>query len=332
MNPATILRTIIGPRPRRADIIGSTSTLVVLGAVALLVLPVLSRLQVDLFTSVLLYIAAATAWNIIGGFAGQFSLANSAFIGTGGFVTVMILRTLHWDVIPTVLIAAAGGGILAVVMGGILFRLREAYFVIGSMAVALAALTWMINWEVTEAATGISAPISVIPHREELYLMALVIAVIAVGAAIATFHSVFGLRLMAVRDDQDVADSLGLSPFRLKLAAVAISGVLTAAVGAVISLQQITIEPYSSFSLTWSILFIIMAIVGGLGSVWGPPIGAIVIYYGFTVQLKEFPTFSLLIEGILLVVLMKLLPGGIVGGLTALRGWALERGGRARRA
>lgn len=325
MTPTTVLRTIIGPRPRKVNVIGSSSTLVVLGVVAFLVLPELSRFQVDLFTTLLLYVAAATAWNIIGGFAGQFSLANSAFIGTGGFVTVMILRNLHWGVIPTLLIAAVGGGILAVIMGGILFRLREAYFVIGSMAVALAALTWMINWSFTEAATGISAPIAVIPRREELFVMALIIAVIAVGTAIATFHSAFGLRLMSVRDDEDVADSLGLSPFRLKLAAVAISGVLTAAVGAVISLQQITIEPYSSFSLNWSILFIIMAIVGGLGSVWGPPIGAIVIYYGFTVQLKEFPTFSLLIEGILLVVLMKLLPGGIVGGLTALRGRIFDK-------
>jgi branched-chain amino acid transport system permease protein len=315
----------VGPFSRRTNVISSTSTLVVFAAAAFLLLPVLDRSQVNVSTTLLLYIAAASAWNIIGGFAGQFSLANSAFIGTGGYATVMILRNLDWGVIPTILVAAALGGLLAVAMGLILFRLRDAYFVVGSMAVALAALTWMINWDVTLGATGISAPIAVIPGREQLFVLALVIAVVAVGAAITVCHSTFGLRLMSVRDDEDVADSLGLSPFRLKLAAVAISGVVTAAVGGVLSLQQITVEPYSMFSLNWSMLFIVMAVVGGMGSVWGPAIGAIVVYYGLVVQLRDLPTFSLLVQGVLLIALMKVLPGGIVGGVARLRAWATTR-------
>ncbi|QJU55640.1 branched-chain amino acid ABC transporter permease [Herbiconiux sp. KACC 21604] len=318
MTAATVFDAIARPAGRRAMMYRSIGTLVVLATVLLALSGVLGKLQLDLLTTLLLYIAAASAWNIIGGFAGQFSLANSAFIGTGAYATVLILRDLGWGVVPALLASAVCGAVLALVMGAILFRLRDAYFTIGSMAVALAALIWMSNWDVTGAATGIAVPMSEVPGRSTLYLLAVVVAVVAVGVCIAVYHSAFGLRLMAVRDDQDVADSLGLSPVRLKLAAIGLSGAITAAAGGCIAVQQITIEPFSSFSINWSMTFIVMAIVGGLGRVWGPTIGAVIIYYVITVQLRNVPTLSILIEGALLIVLIKVLPGGILGGVGRL--------------
>ncbi|MFB2587019.1 branched-chain amino acid ABC transporter permease [Herbiconiux liukaitaii] len=296
----------------------SWSGLVVVVVVGLILVNVLGRYQVDLLTTLFLYIAAASAWNLIGGFAGQFSLANSAFIGTGAYATVLVLRDLGWGLLPALVAAGACGLLLSLLMGLLLFRLRDAYFTIGSMAVGLAALIWMSNWDFTGAATGISVPMASAPDRTTLYLLGLGIAAIAIAVSIRTSHRAFGLRLMAVRDDQDVADSLGLSPFRLKLGAIMLSGTITAIAGGIVALQQITIEPFSAFSLNWSMTFIVMTIVGGLGRVWGPALGAVIVYYVITVQLRGLPTLSILIEGVLLVVLIKLLPGGLLGGLSAL--------------
>ena len=281
--------------------------------------PALGRLQVDLLTTLLLLVAGASAWNIIGGIAGQFSLANSVFVGTGAYITIIVLRDLRLPLVLALLIAVIGGVCVAIVMGIVLFRLRDAYFTIGSLAFALAALLWMTNWEVTGAATGISAPMSAVPTRTTLFFVSLVVATAALAACIGIFHSGYGLALMAIRDDEDAARSLGLRPFALKLSALAVSGGITAAAGGVIALQQITIQPVSAFGLDWSITFIVMAIVGGLGRVWGPTLGAVVVYYLITVQLRNLPTLSILVEGVLLLVLIKLLPGGILGGVGLLR-------------
>lgn len=304
---------------RRLSAASSVGLALVLAVVGILIVPLVGRGQLDVLTSLLLYAAGASAWNLIGGFAGQFSVANSAFVGAGAYVTVMVLRTSDWPFGLALLAAAAGGGVLALVAGFALFQLRDALFVIGSMALALAALLWMSNWDFTSAAIGISAPISSLPDRPTLYLLAVGVALVAILVSVYVRHSMFGLRLMTVRDDEGVAAAVGLSPMRLKLAAFALSGTVTGAMGGVLALQQVTVEPVSVFSIQWSMLFIVMAVVGGIGTVWGPLLGAVIVHLGLVVQLKAFPTLSLLIQGIVLVVLILLLPRGALGALDRVR-------------
>jgi branched-chain amino acid transport system permease protein len=299
--------------------------LLAIALVATTISPVLGRYDRDLLTTLLLYIGGAVAWNLVGGIAGQFSLAHSAFIGTGSYAAVMLLRDLRVPVWTALAAAAVGGAILAVGISAILFRLRGAYFTVGSLAVALGALAWMTTWEFTGATTGVNAPISLVPSPEDLYFLAVIVAVLAIASAITVFHSGYGLRLMAVRDDEDVADSLGVSPFATKLIAMVVSGALTGLAGAVLGLQRISVEPFSAFSINWTMTFVVMSIIGGLGTVWGPVIGACLIYYGLTVQLQAFPTLSAIISGLLMIVLIKFLPGGVLGGLTAIRSSFLAR-------
>lgn len=280
--------------------------------------PLVSRSDQDTLTTLFLYIAGAAAWNLVGGIAGQFSLAQSVFVGAGSYTTVMMMLKLGWSGTIALAAAAAMGMVLAVVMGCVLLRLRGAYFTIGSLAFALAALSWMTVWSFTGATEGLSAPLALAPAPAELFPIALGVAGVAIALSIAIYHSRYGLRLMAVRDDEEVADSLGVAPFASKLGILVASGTVTALVGGVLALQTISIEPFSTFSVKWTISFVVMAIVGGLGTVWGPVIGAALIYYGLTVQLQDLQALSSILSGALIIVLITFLPRGVLGGVSAL--------------
>lgn len=307
-----------GRRVRFAPAARSWAGLGVLLVAGFALHPLIGRSDQDTLTTLFLYVVGAAAWNLVGGIAGQFSLAQSAFVGTGAYAAVMVMLKLHWSGTAALVAAAVAGVLLAVVMGFVLFRLRGAYFTIGSLAFALAALSWMTIWSFTGATQGLSAPLALAPAPDQLFVIAFVLAAVAIAVSIAVFHSAYGLRLMAVRDDEEVADSLGVAPFRSKLGVLVASGALTALAGGTLALQTISIEPFSAFSVNWTISFIVMAIVGGLGTVWGPVLGAVLIYYGLTVQLQQLPTIGAVVSGLLIVVLIKFLPTGLLGGARTL--------------
>jgi branched-chain amino acid transport system permease protein len=297
----------------------SWAVLAVVACLGLLLSAIAGRYQLDVLTTLVLYIAAASAWNLVGGIAGQFSLAHSVFIGAGSYAAVMAMRDLGVSAMSAVGLAVAISAVIALFTGLVLFRLRDAYFTVGSMAFTLAVLTWMTIWEFTGASRGISAPIDAVPRREELYLYALAIAVAAIAVSIVIFSSAYGLRVMAVRDDEEVADSLGVSPFWSKLGIMVVSGALTGSVGAVLALQRITVEPFSAFSVDWTMTFVVMSVIGGIGTIWGPVIGAVLVYYGLTVQLQSLPTVSTLVSGALLILVIRFAPNGLLGLYRTLR-------------
>ena len=307
-------------------------SLIVLAALVLgllLAQGALGRYQVSVVTTLLLYVAMVSAWNLIGGITGQFSLASSAFVGVGSYAVVLLLRDTAIPLPAALGLAATGGAVFAAVLGLILFRLRGFYFTIGTLAAALATMTWMTTWSLTGGTTGISAPLNLIPDSRTLFLWAVGIAGIAMLTSILVISSSLGLRMKAVRDDEDIADSLGISPFAMKMIAIVISGAITAVAGGMFALQKASVEPFSAFGLDWSITIIVMAIVGGMGTTWGPVVGVIVIYYGLTVQLQSFPAFSALLSGLILIAVIKFLPGGIVGTIGGLRGRLARRRVRA---
>ena len=198
---------------------------------------------------------------------------------------------------------------------------------------ALAAMTWMTTWQLTGGTSGVSAPLALIPDSRTLYLWAVAAAAITIATAILVIDSGLGLRLKAVRDGEDIADGLGISPFRTKMVAMLLSGALTGLGGGLFALQKASVEPFSAFGLDWSITIIVMAIVGGLGTVWGPVLGAVVIYYGVTVQLQSLPAVSALLSGVILVAVIRFLPDGLLGSATRLVRWrATRRSAESRRA
>jgi branched-chain amino acid transport system permease protein len=145
-------------------------------------------------------------------------------------------------------------------------------------------------------------------------------AVAAVTTASVAFiaRSRFGLRLMAVRDDEDAALELGVNSFAVKLGAFTLSAFFVGLAGALLALQKLTLEPYSAFSLTFTINMIIACVIGGLGTVVGPLLGAAVMF-GLQQWLEDYADWSTLILGIALIVIIRIAPGGLVG--LARGGW-----------
>lgn len=275
--------------------------------------------------TLLTYAALAQSWNILGGFGGQFSLGHSAFVGTGAYgASVLLIRTG----LPLAVVLPAAGLIaaaLAVGVGLALFRLRGVYFSVGSLAVSLAALAWMVNWEYTGANQGLNLPFEALPSQDTLFELALASVLLPTAIAWAMTRTRWGLRVQAVRDDESAAVLAGIAAGRLKIATLAISAFCTGLVGALLALQQISINPESMFSLQWTVSMIVMAVIGGMGTVTGPLVGATVVYYAIQKQLEGHATVSALITGVLLVVVVEFFPGGLVGGVATAWRWAAAR-------
>lgn len=272
---------------------------------------VLTRYQLDIATTLLAFIALAQSWNILAGFSGQFSLGASAFVGTGAYATGLVQIHLGLSFAVAMVIAAVSGGVLAAVLAWPLLRLRGDYFTIGTLAAALALQAWMFNWAFAGGSTGISLPIDAVPGPVPVYRVACVVAGLVMATAYFVARSAFGLRLRAVRDHEGAATGLGISAFGHRLAALLVSGVLMGLVGGVVALQQVSFEPAGMLGIEWTINALLMTIVGGLGTLIGPVIGALVVYYLLTKQLASYQSLSIVIEGALLIVIVRFAPRGL---------------------
>jgi len=284
---------------------------VVLTVVGLLAARGIDPYRRDVLITLLLYITLAQSWNVLAGFGGQVSLGISGFVGTGAYVTGLLLLHTGLGYLATVAASALVGAALAGVLALPLLRLRGDYFAIGSLAAALALQAVAINWSFAGGSTGLTLPVAVTPTPAALFVVALVVAALAVLAALAVQRSTFGLRLMAVRDNEPAATGLGVSAFGHKATALVISGALSGLVGSLVALQQAAFEPGGAFSISWTLNALLMTIVGGIATVVGPVIGAVLVYYGLTKQLASYQTAGLVVEGALLIAVVRLAPQGL---------------------
>ncbi len=322
-----------------------------------LLFPLVVRKPYPIHMSVLLFLAVLTgsAWNVIGGYAGQYSVGHAAYFGTGAYAAVLLLERFQlapWWSLPVAMLCAVA---VALVVGSITFRLRGPYFVLASIAVAeimrLAALHFRglthgaEGFVVAEAPTlrVLGATIS-FAGKLPFYYLTLALADLAVVASRAVLHSSLGYRLLAIRDDQDAAHSLGISPARTKNLALAISAALTGVAGAVFVGFSRFLDPGTAFGIDVSIEMVLVCILGGIGTVEGPIIGALLL-----VPLSEvlrtprgLVTLGLLpsgagvvgfverhlshahqlVYGVLIVVIVLFAPEGVAG---LLRRWATRR-------
>jgi branched-chain amino acid transport system permease protein len=258
------------------------------------------------------YVTLAQAWNLIGGYGGQFSLGHAMFVGIGSYATALLLIHTSLPLWSTVVLSGLVASVIAAVAAIPLLRLRSVYFAVGTLGVSLAALSWMINWGYSGKTSGLNIPTSVFLSFDDLYYAAGSLAVFTTAAVFLISRSPYGLRLMSVRDDEDAAAELGVDGFRVKLAAFALSAFFVGVAGALIAIQKLNLEPNSAFSLTFTTNMIIMAVIGGLGTVAGPVIGSFLIFE-LQQQLQSYQDWSALITGLLLVAIIRVAPGGIWG-------------------
>jgi branched-chain amino acid transport system permease protein len=220
-----------------------------------------------------------------------------------------------------VLLAAVVSAVFAALLAVPLLRLRGDYFAIGALAAAIAVQALLTNWDWAGGAAGIILPIDRLPSSVGLFGVAVIVAGLAMAVALYVRDSAFGLRLAAVRDNEPAAAGLGVAVYRHRFVAFVASSVLTGMAGAVVAYQYVAVSPAGVANVNWSLNAVLMTLVGGMGSLLGPLLGVVVVYYGLTKQLEDFQVLSLLVEGVLLVLVVKFAPAGV---------WALlARAGRA---
>lgn len=278
---------------------------------ALVVAPGLDRYTLDVATTVLVYLAATQGWNILAGYAGEVSLASSAFIGAGAYTTALLSLRLGLPPVALVAASAVVGALLALLLAVPLLRVRGDYFIIASLAAALAVQALVVNLDVLGGASGLNLAIAGLPSGTALFSFAAVVAALAALATVLVRQSGFGLRLMALRDDADAAQGVGVDVFRHRLGALLLSSAIISTAGAVLALQQVTVQPQGALALSWTINILLMGVVGGLGTLLGPLVGVVVVYYGLVQQLSGTPTLGLVVEGLVLVLVVLVAPRGL---------------------
>jgi branched-chain amino acid transport system permease protein len=265
---------------------------------------------------ILLSITLAQSWNIVAGYAGQVNLGHAAFFGLGALVA----RTLWIGGRPIVLAMLAGAVVavlFALLIGVAAFRLRGAYFAIGTLAFGEILRTTVSN-VLPEISTLPAATIATYSLARRYYL-ALALAAVSVLAVAALAGSRLGLGMRAIREDEEAAEATGVGALRLKLTALALSTGLAGLAGGLFAFYHISYYPAHPFGPQWTFDALLMTFIGGVGTLHGPVLGA-VLY----VVLKEYVAlrwvdFHLLIFGALFIAIVLLLPGGLVQAAERVR-------------
>jgi branched-chain amino acid transport system permease protein len=260
----------------------------------------------------LVWVATSVAWNILGGFAGQVSFGFAVFYGLGAYATA-ISYNAGVGRFASILIGACVALLASLLVGLPTFRLKGPYFAIATIGVSEATRVVMTNLEITGGASGYRIMETGIFNQRLHFYISLALAGVAVALSMLVRYSKFGLALIAIREDEEAASDLGVNPFRAKLLAHALGAALTGAAGGVYVGYAAFIYPQGVFGFDISVAILLMPIIGGLGTVWGPVIGAVV--YGLVHEelIASFPQFHLLLFGSLLILIILFEPGGVMG-------------------
>jgi len=304
---------------------------------ALAVLPLFaSRALVQDLTFVLYMLVLAQLWNLLAGNAGLVSVGQQAFVGLGGYLLFALTIIGDIDTLLAIPLAGVIAGLFAIPTAVIVFRLRGAYFAIGTWVVAEVYRLVFAQWKQLGGGTGTSLPVSVTNEFAALelvkslfdlrtaaardtviYWAALTLAAGTIVAVYLILRSRRGLALAAIRDSEVAAQSVGVDSFRTKLAIYVITGAITGAAGALIYLQKARISPDAAFAvLDWTAYVIFIVVIGGIGTIEGPIIG-VIIFWLMQTYLSDFGTWYLILLGALAILIMLFAPRGIWGYLAA---------------
>jgi len=269
----------------------------------------------NLLYQTVLFVGLAYGFNIIAGYAGYFSFGQIAFFGIGAYTTGALALSTHWDWTICALIGGVSCGVLAVPIGAVMLRLRGPFFAIGMLGLAQTARVLASSSSALGGGSGMYLPpgASLLP----VYYWTLAVAGGAFAITWWIDHSAFGLRLQAIREDETIAATLGVATTRAKVTAFIISAIIPGLLGGGYAWFLTYIEPSSAFSARVDLQSIVMAILGGIGTLWGPLVGAVLMTQVSEALWANFPQAYLMIFGGLLVVLLIVLPRGIVPAIAA---------------
>ncbi len=306
------------------------------GLVVLLALVPLStsnNYYMDIIVQIFMWGAAATAWNIVGGYAGQFSLGHSAFFGIGAYTSSLLFVAFRLS--PWIGMLAGGGlsALFALIIGSLSARLRGPFFTLATIALAEVLQILAIYWrDLTGGGSGLLLPFSpslahfMFESKRTYAYVALGFLLAGLAVAYGIERSRLGYYLVAIREEEDAARALGVRVLRVKLLAIVISAFFTSLIGSFYAQYTLWLEPPYAFSLELSVLFALMAIIGGLGTWVGPLLGAVLIT-PLSIFLRAWlgaaaSGLYLVFYGIILIVVVLFMRQGIaVESRLAIRRW-----------
>lgn len=282
----------------------------------------------------------AQAWNILGGFGGQFSFGHALFFGTGAYIQAIAQLQggiNAWAALPLAVAGAAGVGLF---VGTLSFRygLKGSYFALVTLAFAEVFRILALSVNFTGGGVGLMVPLresaANLQFASRAGYLWLVLAMVVLALLVTCWlrNGRFGAYLQAVRDNEDAARAVGVNPFRVKLAAIGLSAAFMGAAGAFYVQVFQYIDAGIAYGPAVSVEALVAAIVGGMGTLWGPVLGAVALHLlsDLTRNLfGELPGINMVIYGSVLVVIVIFLPRGVAGlGLSVRQLWNAKQGGR----
>ncbi|HEX2887049.1 branched-chain amino acid ABC transporter permease [Vineibacter terrae] len=299
-----------------------TGTLVL--AVALLAYPFVlyDHFYWDIGVGLLLAAISASAWNLVGGYAGQVSVGHAMFFGIGAYVPLLVFNLWQLPPIAGAPLAVALSLVLAVVIGLPTFRLRGHYFSMATIAVAELIRIFIGTWDFVGAAIGLQGPAVGrgwwdLTFRSELpyYYIFLVVLAVLLYVTHAVEKSRFGYYLRAIKAGERAARSLGVPVQQTKLKALLLSAVFTSIAGSLYSIKTGFIDPESGFGILISVQMVIVAALGGAGTLYGPLVGALILVPAQTATNTWFggggSGLTYILYGGIILVLARFEPGGL---------------------
>lgn len=268
------------------------------------------RFMLQLF----MWIALAQSWNLISGLTGYVSFGHIAFFGMGAYTAAILIVKLGWPWLWASLAGGVGAVILALVIGWPCLRLKGPYFAIAMLGLNEVLRVAVSYFEgLTGGGSGLSLP--ALYASVPIYYAMGVVALAVTGLVYVIVTSRFGLRLMTIREDEVAAESMGIDTFRYKLYAFLLSAVGPGIVGGLAARDQSYIEPISVFPLIMTITMIVMVLFGGKGTIWGPVLGAVLLFTLQEMIWARFIYLHQLLFGAIIITVVLLMPRGILGVL-----------------
>ena len=269
--------------------------------------------------TVLMFVVLATAWNILGGYAGYVNFGTPAFFGLGAYTAAVLFKAYELPLALQILAAATMSGLLGFGAGLLTLRLRGIFFAIATIALVVIMETLFINWRYAGGATGLQLlrPPPTAPFESYIKMLFVLMAFLAIASvAIARYieTSWIGRGLRAIRDSEEAAEASGVPTLKLKVFACTISGALMGVAGAPMPMYLSFIEPASTFNLNYAIGALASPMIGGTAHYLGPVIGAIILSsFQQIVTVTISNEVNVLVVGVMLVFFVVAAPDGILG-------------------
>lgn len=283
------------------------------------------------FVEIACYLIFAMMWNLLAGYGGMVSIGQQAFFGLGGYVMLALGNLAGFNPFVAVVVGALAAALAAIPLSWVAFRLRGGYFAIGTWVIAEVLRLTVANVPAVGGGSGTTLTalrgIDTATRESVTYWMALICVVASIALVYLFLRSKRGLALLAIRDNEVAAESQGIAVARMKLAVYAVAAFGAGLAGALYFVSNLRISPDAAFSVNWTAFAIFMVVIGGIGRIEGPLVGALV-FWALNKFFSDYGTWYLLGLGLLAIVMTIYFKQGLWGFAQQRWGWTLLPTGR----